>query len=318
MHFSKSGCSILYCFLIITSLAFTGCEPDTGPVPYTDPFPFPEIVEDNTGTKPRSVTYVYDRRAVDLTYPPKMDSSIIRFAYDSLGKIKRIRLNHNDFFMHDFLFERNNNQLTAIHCRSWAVSTDSVTDISQLDLEIKYNGAGNPILMRTSMLNDPLNDVDSFFIKTTGNRIDSVINPIYYFSTDAEKEAYTYNPSGDITQIDHIRTQGVFWSLVQSYKYTLTGSPSAIALGNEAIFWDYVAKHADVSSNTEFLVPAILFQSTKQASKLLLQVSGFYVGTYNYQTEYYGTGLPKKMTANVITETGAFWAREAYYYSYGR
>ncbi|MBL0269109.1 MAG: hypothetical protein IPP99_10725 [Chitinophagaceae bacterium] len=81
---------------------------------------------------------------------------------------------------------------------------------------------------------------------------------------------------------------------MQSYKYTLTGSPAAIALGNEAIFWDYVAKHADVSSNTEFLVPAILFQSTKQASKLLLQVSGFYVGTYNYQTEYYGTGLPKK------------------------
>ena len=79
-----------------------------------------------------------------------------------------------------------------------------------------------------------------------------------------------------------------------------------------------VSFDADVSSNTEFLVPAILFQSTKQASKLLLQVSGFYLGTYNYQTEYYGTGLPKKMTANVITETGAFWAREAYYYSYGR
>jgi len=51
---------------------------------------------------------------------------------------------------------------------------------------------------------------------------------------------------------------------------------------------------------------------------MVLQVSGSYTGTYNYQTEYYTTGRPKKMTANVITQTGAFYAREAYYYSYAQ
>ena len=307
----------LFAIVLATTFVNTGCSKsnDDGDA-YIDPNPFPELPEDNTGSRTRSITYVYDRRAVDTTYPPKIDSSVILFSYDSVGKIKRIRLTHGDFFVYDFDFERNSNRLTAIHCTYWSIKPEP--KLYQADLELQYNTSGSPFLMKAVVQSPSLTEVDSFIIKSSGNRIDTVIDRALAVGTDADKYAFTYNGSGDITQMDHIRTSGNFFVYEDIYKYTLSGSPAALALGNEAIFWYFFAQLVNVSSNTDFMLPAILFHSTKQPSKFVLQVSGFYTGTYNYQTEYYTTGRPKKMTANVITQAGAFYAREAYYYTYAQ
>ena len=315
MFFHRPSSLLLYAILLATTFTNAGCsktnnEDDV----YIDPNPFPELPEINTGSRTRSITYVYDRTAIDTTYPPKIDSSVILFNYDSLGKINRLRLTHDSFFVYDFSFERNSNRLTAIHCTYWHINPDP--ELYKADLEFVYNGSGNPSLLKMIAHGISLTEVDSFIIKSSGNRIDTVIDRTLAIGTDADKFAFTYNVSGDITQIDHIRTSGTFFVYEDIYKYTLSGSPAALAIGNEAIFWFYFAQHLAVSSNTDFMVPPILFHSIKQPSKLVLQVSGFYTGTSNYLTEYYTSGMPKKMTANVLTQSGAFYAREAYYYSY--
>ena len=317
MIFRRPCDLLLFAIVLATTFINTGCSKgNDGDDVYIDPIPFPEIPEDNTGSRTRSITYVYDRTAVDTTHPPKIDSSVFLFSYDSVGKIRRIRLSHNDFFVYDFDFERNSNRLTTIHCTYWYIEPKPKP--YKADLELVYNGAGNPSLMKVIAQGLSLTEVDSFIIKSTGNRIDTVIDRALAVGTDAEKYAFTYNGSGDITQMDHIQTTGIFFVYEDIYKYTYSGNPAAAALGNEAIFWNFFAHRLNVSSNTDFMVPPILFHSTKQPSRLVLQVSGFYTGTSNYQTEYYTTGRPKKMTANVITQNGAFYAREAYSYSYAQ
>lgn len=317
MHFHRPYYLLLLTVIFITFSGITGCDKGEAEEEETPPPPFPELPEDNTGSRIRSVTYVYDRTAVDLTYPPKIDSSIILFSYTPTGKIDRIRLTHNsNFFVYDFYFERDapTDKLIAIHCKDWVPSPYMET--GQTDLALEYNTAGKVALMKSRIKNDPLNETDSFIIKYSANRIDTVIDRTFAVGTNADKYAFTYNVSGDITQIDDIRTSGVFFVYEEILKYTLSGSPAAFVLGDEAIFWNFFAKHVDVSSNTNFMIPPILFHSSKQPSKLVMQVSGFYTGTYNYQTEFYSSGRPKKMTADVITGTGAFYAREAYYYTY--
>ncbi len=319
MPFRRPYYFLLFPIILAATFTIAGCNRENSDDEYTDPYPFPVLPEDNTGTRARSITYVYDRTAVDLSFPPKIDSSVILFSYNAAGKIDRIRLPHNGFYVYDFSFERSNNKLTAIHCRHWVVSPTSNPEVYQADLELQYDASGKVSLMKATAQDDPHHEIDSFIVKSTNNRIDTVIDRTFAVGTNnANKYAFTYNASGDITQMDHIVTSGIFYSYQEIYKYTLSGATAALALGDEAIFWNFFAHHVDVSSNTDFMVPAILFHSAKQPSKLVLQESGFYTGTYNYQTEYYGTGRPKKMTANVITETGAFYAREAYYYSYAQ
>jgi hypothetical protein len=106
--------------------------------------------------------------------------------------------------------------------------------------------------MKAVVQNPPLIEVDSFIIKSSGNRIDTVIDRTLAVGTDADKYAFTYNGSGDITQMDHIRTSGIFFVYEDIYKYTLSGSPAALALGNEAIFWYFFAHLVNVSYNTDF------------------------------------------------------------------
>lgn len=321
MIFRRPSYFLLFPILLATSLIITGCSKgnhtNVDPV-YTDPLPFPELTENNTGFRCRSITYVYDRRAVDASYPPKIDSSVIRFAYDSITNlITRIRFTHNDFIVYDYSFEREPSQkLKAIHCKSWIIKP--VVEIDQNDLALEYNASGYPSLLKATVQNDPLHEVDSFIIKSTSWRIDTVIDRTFAVGTNADKYAFTYTGAYDIIRMDKIHTFGAMWSVEQIYWYTLSGAPPPIILGNEGIIWNFFAHHTVSSPNTAFVIPAILFHSTSQPSKLVLQESGFYTGTYNYQTEYYGTGMPKKMTANVITQTGAFYAREAYYYSYAQ
>lgn len=313
-----------FCLLLIlmlgTSFSNSGCsrENDTEEdTVYVDPLPFPPLAEDNTGSRTRAITYVYDRRAVDATYPPKIDSGVLLFAYNTAGKIDRIRLTQPGFYVYDFSFERNSgNKLLAIHCSEWAIQPNP--KITKSDLLFEFNAAGNVSLLKASYPGDPLHDVDSFILKLTGTRIDTVIDRTFSTATNTEKYAFTYNGAGDITRMDKILTTGIFTVFEQIYQYTISASPAAFTAGEEAIYWYFFARHVNVSGVTDYPIPAILFHSAKQPAKLVLQVSGFYTGTYNYQTDYYSTGRPKKMTANVITETGAFYAREAYYYSYAQ
>lgn len=307
----------LVAIVLTTILTITGCYKEDNIEEETQPPAFPQFPEDNTGSRTRSLTYVYDRTAVDSSYPPKIDSSLILFAYTATGKIDRIRLSHNnDFLVYDFTFARDSisGRLNAIHCNIWKPSP--YIETGEAHLFLKYNAAGTVSLLKVTANPGPANEADSFIIKSTANRIDTVIDGSFTTNGNAEKYAYTYNGTGDIIQMDHIHTTGVFWVYEDVYKYTLSGNQAALVMGNEAIYWDYFANYVDVSSNTDFIKPPILFHSSKQPSKLVFQKSGFYTGTYNYQTEYYSTGRPKRMTANVITETGAFYAREAYYYTY--
>lgn len=311
----RSPCyHLLFAIVLATTFVNTGCSRSNDDVVDIDPFP--ELPEDNTGSRTRSITYVYDRTAVDTSYPPKIDSSVILFSYDSTGKIDRLRVTHNDFFIYDFSFERTNNRLTAIHHTNKNVV--SLPHLYKADLILEYNSSGNVSLMKAVLQSPSVTEVDSFIIKSTGNRIDTVIDRSLAVGTDADKYAFTYNGSGDITQMDHIRTSGNFFVYEDINKYTLSGSPAALTFGNEAILWYFFAQLVTVSNNTNFMLPPILFHSPKQPSKMVLQVSGSYTGTYNYQTEYYTTGKPKKMSTNVITQAGAFYAREAYYYSYAQ
>lgn len=320
MLFRRPYYLLLFPIILAATFSIAGCNKANSNDEYTDPYPFPVLPEDNNGTRARSITYVYDRTAGDPSFPPKIDSSVILFSYNAAGKIDRIRLPHNGFYVYDFIFERSNNKLTAIRCRHWVVSTNSAPEVYHADLELQYDASGKVSLMKATAQDDPLHEVDSFIIKSTNNRIDTVIDLTfaYFNGSNKNKYAFTYNASGDITQMDHIVTSGIFYSYWHIYKYTLSGVTAPLILGDEAIFWNFFAHHVDVSSNTDFMVPAILFHSAKQPSNLVLQESGLYTGTYNYQTEYYGTGRPKKMTANVITGTGDFYAREAYYYSYAQ
>jgi len=312
MLFRHLAYFVLFAIVLSTTLTITACN--KGNDDDSDPPSFPELTEDNTGSRARSITYVYDRTAVDFTNPPKRDSSIILFAYDMTGKISRIRLTQTDLAVYDFTFERNGNKLTAIHCKSWLMPYQMVSDA---DLDLEYNAFGKPSLMKVSYKNPPTTDVDSFIIKSTNNRIDTLIDLTFAIGSNVDKYAFMYNGSGDITQMDYIRISGNFFVYQNIFKYTLSANPAALVLGDEAIFWNFFAHRIAGSATTNFLIPAILFHSTKQPSKLVLQAFD-YVGTYNYQTEYYGTGRPKKMTANVITQAGAFYAREAYYYSYAQ
>jgi hypothetical protein len=320
MLFCRPLFFLVIAVVLTNSFILAGCDKDDDEEDcvYVDPFPFPDIPENNNGSRIRSVTYVYDRTAVDQTYPPKIDSIVIQFAFDAFGRIERIRLSHNDsFYVYDFLFERNNNRLDAIHCRFW--SPVPCAEINKGDLELEYNASGKVSLMKASFQNNPYTEVDSFIIKynSSGSRIDTVIDrSLAVGNNQVEKYAFTYNGAGDIIQMDNIWTSGVFWVVEEIYKYTLSATPAAVALGNEAIFWKFFAYHVGVSSVTGHMIPDIFFHSTKQPSKLELFQTGIVDGTSNYQTEYFSTGLPKKMTANVITAQGAFYAREAYYYTY--
>ena len=313
MLFRRPFYIFLFTIILVTALINTGCSKSNDDD--IDPLPFPELPEDNTGSRTRSITYVYDRTAVDGSHPPKIDSSIIQFAYDSTGKINRIRVTHNENFIYDFSFERNNNRLTTI--RHTSLGVVSQPQLYKADLELNYNASGNVSLMRAVLQSPSQSEVDSFIIKSTGNRIDTVIDGSLSFN-DPKKYAFKYNGSGDIIEMDHIQVSGNFFVYEEIYKYTLSGSSSAFVLGNEAILWYFFAQHVTISNNTNFMLPPILFHSLKQPSNMVLQVSGSYTGTYNYQTEYYATGKPKKMTANVTTQAGAFYAREAYYYSYAQ
>jgi hypothetical protein len=318
MLFRRPFYFILIAVMFATSFILSGCD-KPGEEEETCPYsrPFAVLPEDNNGSRVRSITYVYDRTAVDATYPPKIDSSVILFSYDLAGRIDSMRLVQNDsFLIYDFSFERQNNKLTAIRCKGWTRGCQP--DMFNAHLELQYDGAGKVSLMKATYLNDPNTDIDSFIIKSTGNRIDTVIDRTFAFGTNTDKYALTYNGSGDITQMDDIRTSGIFWVHENIFKYTLSGNAAPLVWGDEGIFWHFFARHLDISSNTDFMIPAILFHSAKQPSKLELQVSGIYTGTYNYQTEYYNSGTPKKMTASVITQTGAFYAREAYYYTYAQ
>ena len=131
-------------FPVILAATFTiaSCNKGNSNDDYTDPYPFPVLPEDNTGTRTRSITYVYDRTAVDLSYPPKIDSSVILFSYNAAGKIDRLRLTNNDLLVYDFSFERSNNKLTAIRCRYWHVSPTSNPEVNQGDLELQYDASG--------------------------------------------------------------------------------------------------------------------------------------------------------------------------------
>jgi hypothetical protein len=312
--FFRKAYLLLFAMVLATTFISTGCSRTNDNNVNIDPFP--ELPEDNTGSRTRSITYVYDRRAVDTTDPPKIDSSVILFSYDPAGKIDRLRVTQNDHFVYDYSFERSGNRLTAIHHINKIITYQA--DLYKADLELQYNSSGNVSLMRAVLQSPSANGVDSFIIKSTGNRIDTVIDRSLAVGTDADKYAFTYSSSGDITQMDHIRTSGNFFIYEEIYKYTLASGPAALILGNEAILWYFFAQYVTVSGNTNFMLPPILFHSFRQPSKMVLQVSGAYTGTYNYQTEYYATGKPKKMTTNVITQSGAFYAREAYYYSYAQ
>jgi hypothetical protein len=304
---------LLFAIFLTTALSITGC--DKGDDSYKDPLPFPELPEDNNGSRTRSVTYVHDRRATNPGHPPQIDSCVFLFSYDAAGKVDRIRWTPNSLIVYDFSFERVGNKLTAIHCKYWFPYPNP--QISQVDLVLEYNASGNVSLMRIPVPDRP-SDTDSFIIKSTGARIDTVNDRTFSIGTNTDKYAFTYNASGDITQMDHIATLGSFYTILESYKYTLSASPAALILGNEAIYWSFFAQRIDLSNLSPFMIPTIFFHSAKQPSKLVLQSAGFPTGTYNYQTEYYNTGRPKKMTTDVITQAGAFYAREAYYYTYAQ
>lgn len=276
---------------------------------------FPVLPENNMGTRARSITYVYDKTPSDASSPMKKDSSIMLFSYDASGNIDSMRFSHNDgFIIYDFSFERNaSNKLIAMHCETWAD-----TSLGKIDCILEYNPSGNVSQMKYIIQNHPTNDIDTFLVRSTGSRIDTVIDRTLIILNQLKKYAYTYNGSGDITQVDVIGTSGSSYVYEDAYKYTISGSPAALIMGNEAIYWYFFAKFCNVSGTTKFMIPPILFQSPRQSSKLVYQSLIDPVSTSNYQTEYYSTGKPKKMTANVTTPTGSLIAREAYYYTYAQ
>jgi hypothetical protein len=118
--------------------------------------------------------------------------------------------------------------------------------------------------------------------------------------------------------MEQIQIQGIYFIIEDVFKYTLSGNPAPLVWGDEGIFWYFFAKYCDISSLTDFMIPPVLFHSTKQPSKLDAQILGSTLCKSEYQMEYYNSGRLKKMTANVITSTGAFYAREAYYYTYSQ
>lgn len=288
-------------------------EEDVCPYP---PHPsFTSLPENNAGSRIRTVTYVYDRTAIDVSYPPKIDSSTILFSYDITGKIDSLRLIQNDsFVIYDFAFERHNNRLTAIHAHGW--TTDCSPEQVTVDLELQYDGSGKVSLLKTFYPVDPTIKSDSFIIKSTNNRIDTVIDRRFAVGNNVEKYAFKYNGSGDITQMEQIQIQGIYFIIEDVFKYTLSGNPAPLVWGDEGIFWYFFAKYCDISSLTDFMIPPVLFHSTKQPSKLDAQILGSTICKSEYQMDYYNSGRLKKMTASVITSTGAFYAREAYYYTY--
>lgn len=314
--------TISFCLLLIlllgTSVSNTGCSRENdagGDTVYVDPLPFPTLAEDNTGSRARSITYVYDRRTLDPSYPPKVDSSIILMAYNSAGKLSRLRLTQDDFYVYDFTFERNaSNKLVAIHCNDWAIRVNPA--VTKSDMVFDFNGAGIVTRMRSSYQNDPYHLIDTFLINYNGSRIDTVTDRGLSSIFSTVKYAFNYNGAGDITRVIKIRFTGIFFVYEELYQYTLSASPAPLVAGDDALLWYFMAHHVTVSGSTDFLVPPVFFHSAKQPSGLVVQNTGQY--TSNYQTEYYGTGRPKKMTANVTDHTGAFYAREAYYYTYAQ
>jgi hypothetical protein len=306
---------VLTAVSLATAVLFSACDKPSEEDACENPHPFTGVPEDNSGSRLRSVTYVYDRRAVDASYPPKIDSSLFQFSYDAAGKIDSIRVIQNDsFFIYDFSFERNNNRLTAIHCEGWTNACQP--SYFKTTLHLQYDGLGKVTLMKASYQNDPTNDVDSFIIKSSNNRIDTVIDRTFAVGTNTDKYAFTYNGAGNIVQMDDIRTSGIFYVVEHTFKYTLSGTTAPLIWGDEAIFWHFFANHVQLSAVTDYMIPPILFHSNLHPSKLVVQ--GFYSGTSDYVTEYYGSGRPKKMTANVISPAGALVAREAYYYTYAQ
>jgi hypothetical protein len=318
MLIQRSFYFVLCAVVFGTASTMTGCTRTNDGPNRSGPPPFQVLPEDNNGTRSRSITYVYDRRAADPSYPPKIDSSIILFAYNAAGKIDSMRFIHNeDFLIYDFRFIRNaSNKITSIHGKTWY--TDTL--VGESDLTFEYNASGNVSLLKLTYQDDPLNEVDSMIVKTTGSRIDSVIDRTVAIptTTGADKYAYKYNGSGDIIQIDHIRATGIYFSYLDIYKYTLSNNPAALVLGEDAIYWYFLAMHNNISGTTRHMLPEILFHSAKQPSKLAWQCLGEPVVTSNYSVEHYGTGLPKKMTATIVTGTGELYAREAYYYTYAQ
>ena len=302
--------------VIVINSGCTKSNDEDNVCPYPPHPSFTALPENNAGSRIRSVTYVYDRTTIDASYPPKIDSSTFLFSYDINGKIDSLHLIQNDSsFFYDFAFERQNNRLTAIHAHGWprGCGPDQLT----IDLELQYDGSGKVSLLKT-IYPDPTIKSDSFIIKSTNNRIDTVIDRTLAVGTNTKKYAFKYDGSGNIVQMDQIQITGIFYVIEKVFKYTLSGSPAPLVWGDEVIFWYFFAKYCDISSNTDFMIPPILFHSTKQPSKLDVQESGVYSGKSDYQVEYYNSGRLKKMTGNVITSTGAFYAREAYYYSYSQ
>lgn len=311
---------LLFVIILTVTVTDSSCTKNNdgnNECPYPTHPPFAALPENNAGTRVRSVTYVYDRTAVDVSYPPKIDSSTILFSYDINGKIDSLRLIQNDsFFIYDFAFERVGNRLTAIHAHGWPRGCGPQQLI--IDLELQYDGSGKVSLLKTTYPGDPTSKPDTFITKSTNNRIDTLIDRTFATGTDTKKYAFKYDGSGNISQMAQIQTSGIFFVIEKIFKYTLSGSPAPLVLGDEGIFWYFFAGHCDISSNTDFMIPPIFFHSTKQPSQLDVQVSGDYSGRSAYQMEYYSSGNLKKMTANVITSSGAFYAREAYYYTYSQ
>jgi hypothetical protein len=196
---------LLFAVTLTAIVINSGCtkgndEEDVCPYP---PHPsFTALPENNAGSRIRSVTYVYDRTAIDASYPPKIDSSTILFSYDITGKIDSLRLIQSDsFFIYDFAFERHNNRLTAIHAHGWlpGCGPEQLT----IDLELQYDGSGKVSLLKT-IYPDPTIKSDSFIIKSTNNRIDTVIDRTFAVGTNTKKYAFKYDGSGDITQMEQI------------------------------------------------------------------------------------------------------------------
>jgi hypothetical protein len=293
--------------VIILSLGCTREEPTS-----TATNTFPEPPEDSTGTKIKKILMT---NTLNPNYSPgnNFDSVAYFFAYDSVTHdLSRIR---SIYYSGRFAVERFEmeffkdvaDKLTKIDITSYDDSAFTAVRDKE-SMKLAYSGSSSLILYltKTNLKYTP-NTSDTFFVSYTNNKISRIYDPALQ-----ERADFTYDLTGNVTAIYDTVVQGNFRSPEGYFKYSFSNQASAISLGEDAFVLFY---------NDKSVAREMLFQSKNipiQTQMYSYTGNGYELISFNYQNQFYPTGLPKISSISISNTTHYKYLSSVYYYTYMR